>query len=58
MAPPREGNRIFADTVLAIVLGVIDTDRGGPTAGAALDALISDSDTWHRENGGRRLTRL
>ncbi len=37
---PAEGIGIFADTILAIVLGAIDTDRSGTDAMAALDALV------------------
>ncbi len=36
-----EGAGIFADTVLAIILGVIDTDRSGTNGREALDMLIS-----------------
>ena len=35
-----EGAGIFADTVLAIILGVIDTDRSGTNGREALDMLI------------------
>jgi hypothetical protein len=40
---PREGIGIFADTVLAVVLGAIDADRGGADGMAALDTLLSTS---------------
>jgi hypothetical protein len=40
-ATPADGIGIFADTVLAIVLGSIDTERSGADGRAALDALIS-----------------
>jgi hypothetical protein len=39
-AAPAEGVGIFADTILAIVLGAIDADRSGANGPAALDALI------------------
>jgi hypothetical protein len=35
-----EGAGIFADTVLAIIFGVIDADRSGTDGRAALDNLI------------------
>jgi AcrR family transcriptional regulator len=35
-----EGAGIFADTVLAVILGVIDTDRSGTNGREALDNLI------------------
>jgi AcrR family transcriptional regulator len=35
-----EGAGIFADTVLAVILGVIDTDRSGTNGREALDKLI------------------
>jgi AcrR family transcriptional regulator len=35
-----EGAGLFADTVLAVILGVIDADRGGMNAGEALDRLV------------------
>jgi len=35
-----EGAGVFADTVIAIILGVIDTDRSGTSGRAALDKLI------------------
>ncbi len=38
---PEEGIGIFADTVIAIVLGVIDADRSGADGRKALDALFS-----------------
>jgi hypothetical protein len=49
---PQEGIGIFADTVLAIVLGAIDTDRGGADGRAALDALISASPPGTGRSGG------
>lgn len=36
-----EGAGIFADTVLAIVLGVIDADRSGAPGAAVLDQIVS-----------------
>jgi hypothetical protein len=36
-----QGIGIFADMVLAIVLGAVDAERGGTDARAALDAIIS-----------------
>jgi AcrR family transcriptional regulator len=36
-----EGAGIFADTVIAIVLGITDTDRNGESGRAALDRLAS-----------------
>ena len=38
-----EGAGIFADTVLAVILGVIDTDRSGTNSREALDNLIGHS---------------
>ena len=38
-----EGAGIFADTVLAVILGVIDTDRSGTNGREALDSLIGHS---------------
>ena len=38
-----EGAGIFADTVLAVILGVIDTDRSGTNGREALDNLIGHS---------------
>ena len=38
-----EGAGIFADTVLAIILGVIDADRSGASGREALDDLIGGS---------------
>jgi len=40
-----EGAGLFADTVVAIVLGVIDADRSGQNGRAALDQLVSQSAT-------------
>jgi hypothetical protein len=36
-----EGAGIFADTVLAIVLGVVDADRSGQHGRAVLDQLVT-----------------
>jgi AcrR family transcriptional regulator len=36
-----EGAGVFADTVVAIILGVIDTDRSGASGREALDKLIA-----------------
>jgi hypothetical protein len=38
-----EGAGLFADTVVAIVLGVIDADRSGRSGRAILDELVSQS---------------
>jgi hypothetical protein len=35
-----EGAGIFADTVLAVILGVIDTDRSGTSSRKALDKIV------------------
>ena len=40
-----EGAGLFADTVVAIVLGVIDADRSGRSGRAVLDELVSQSAT-------------
>ena len=40
-----EGAGLFADTVVAIVLGVIDADRSGRSGRAVLDELVGRSNT-------------
>jgi hypothetical protein len=37
------GAGIFADTVLAVILGVIDADRSGTSGREALDKLVGRS---------------
>ncbi len=39
-----EGAGLFADTVVAILIGVLDTDRTGQTGRAVLDQLVDRSD--------------